>query len=77
MTEGALAAGFDPDRIYAVHEEPEAALTAMRLAEPGDLVVLTPTRVEAVWRMVQAFRPAAAPAGDAAPAEPVLEPPHG
>ena len=76
MTEGALAAGFDPDRIHAVHEEPEAALTAMRLAEPGDLVVLTPTRVEAVWRMVQAFRPAAAPAGDAAPAEPVL-PPHG
>ena len=76
MTEGALAAGFDPARIHAVYEEPEAAVAALSLAEPGDVVVLTPTRVDAVWRIIQDFRPATASSRDA-PAEPVQEPPHG
>ena len=76
MTEGARAAGFDPARIHAVYEEPEAAVAALSLAEPGDVVVLTPTRVDVVWRIIQDFRPATASSRDA-PAEPLLEPPHG
>ena len=77
MNEGALAAGFDPARILALHEESEAALAALALAEPGDVVVLTPTRVEAVWRIVQEFRPGAPRPAGAAGDELVLEPPHG
>ncbi|MBX9460348.1 MAG: cyanophycin synthetase [Brevundimonas sp.] len=76
MTEGAVAAGFDPARIHAIYEESDAARTALALAGPGDLVVLTPTRVEAVWDIVQAFQPVATRAADTGP-EPVLEPPHG
>lgn len=75
MTEGARAAGCAPGRIHEVHEESEAAELCLRLAEPGDLVVLTPTRVEAVWGIIQAFRPQRA--AEPGPEEIVLEPPHG
>ena len=68
---------LDPARILALHEESEAALAALALAEPGDVVVLTPTRVEAVWRIVQEFRPGAPRPAGAAGDELVLEPPHG
>ena len=75
LSEGARAAACVPGRIHEVHEESEAAELCLRLAEPGDLVVLTPTRVEAVWKIVQDFRPlrpTAAPLD-----ETILEPPHG
>ena len=75
MTEGALAHGHDPQAIHAVHEEAEAAELTLRLAEPGDVAVLTPTRVEAAWDIIRDFRPAARANG--APAGLQLEPPHG
>lgn len=75
MTEGASAAGCEPARITGVHREEEAVEACLRMARPGDLVVLTPTRVEAVWRQMLEFRPAAA--GDGAPEGLLLEPPHG
>jgi cyanophycin synthetase len=47
------------------------------MARPGDLVILTPTRVEAVWRQVVDYR-RTSPVKDAQPSEDiVLEPPHG
>lgn len=76
MREGALAAGCDPARIHEVHEESEAAELCLRLAEPDDLVILTPTRVEAVWKIIQDFRPSRPGAGPDA-GHIVLEPPHG
>ena len=75
MSEGAAAAACDPCRITGVHREEEAVEACLRMARPGDLVVLTPTRVEEVWRQVLEFRPAAA--GDGAPEGLLLEPPHG
>ena len=75
MREGAVAAGCDPSRIHCLYEEAEAAVHALRLAEPGDVVVLTPTRVEAVWETVRAFQPDRRPEPPAS--TPVLEPAHG
>ncbi|HYC68219.1 cyanophycin synthetase [Brevundimonas sp.] len=75
MTEGATAAGADPARIHGYHREEDAVEACLRMARPGDLVVLLPTRVEAVWRQMLDFRPA--PAADGAPAGAILEPPHG
>jgi len=55
MAEGALRAGAQPHRIHRVPDELAAAEACMRMARPGDLVVLTPTEVEAMWRHVLAF----------------------
>ena len=75
MSEGAAAAGCDAARITGLHREEEAVEACLRMARPGDLVILTPTRVEEVWRQMLEFRPAAA--GDGAPEGLLLEPPHG
>ena len=76
LTEGALAAGCDPKRIHAIYEELDAAEHALRLAAPGDLVVLTPTRVEAVWDLIQGVQPDRLRAQKPS-SEIILEPPHG
>ena len=76
LREGAIAAGCGPERIHLIEEEPTAARAALDMAQPGDLVVLTPTAVDAVWRTVLSFRPRparAAPNDDVI----ILEPPHG
>jgi cyanophycin synthetase len=75
MRKGATAAGCDPARIHCLYEEADAAVHALRLAEPDDLVVLTPTRVEAVWETICAFQPDRRP--DPPAPEPILEPAHG
>jgi len=74
LTEGALAAGCDPDRIHPVYEELEAARASLDLARPGDVVVLMPTRVQAVWDIIENFRPRGR---DLPPSDAILEPPHG
>ena len=56
LQEGALAAGMPPDQIKIVFDESAAMDTALRMATPGDLVAMTVTDVDAVWRQVQAFR---------------------
>ncbi len=58
LQEGAIAAGMPPERIRIVFDEAAAMDTALRMARPSDLVALTVTDVDAVWRQVQAFRPA-------------------
>ena len=55
LREGALAAGFPPDRIRCILDEPEAAEACLRWARPGDLVVVTPTDVEEMWQQVLNF----------------------
>ena len=61
MAEGALSAGAPPHRIHRVPDELAAADACMSMARPGDLVVLTPTEVEAMWRHVLAFSPVRRP----------------
>ncbi|HYE48736.1 MAG TPA: cyanophycin synthetase [Azospirillaceae bacterium] len=57
LLEGALEAGFSPERIRCALEEDEAARICLETARPGDLVVLTPTCVEDMWKQVLAFAP--------------------
>jgi len=57
LAEGAFWAGFPPERMRCILDEQEAAATCLSLAQPGDLVVLTPTEVEEMWRQVLNFRP--------------------
>ncbi len=57
LAAGALAAGFPEERIRRIVEEDEAAATCLGMAGPGDLVVLTPTDVEGMWRQVLDYRP--------------------
>jgi cyanophycin synthetase len=78
LAEGARAAGCDPERIHSVYEEDDAARAALQLARPGDVVVLTPTRVDAVWKLIRDFQPRPRPdLGGDATAPVILEPPHG
>ena len=56
LAEGALAAGFPEERISRILEEDEAAEVCLGRAQPGDLVVLTPTDVDAMWRQVLDYR---------------------
>jgi cyanophycin synthetase len=56
LVQGALAAGFSEDRIRRVMNEEDAAPVCLDMARPGDLVVLTPTEVEAMWQQVLDFR---------------------
>ena len=61
-----------------VQKEEDAVAACLEAARPGDLVILTPTRIEAVWAQIQAFRPAfpSSALGLNAPGV-ILEPPHG
>lgn len=66
LAEGALAAGFPRERMHCILEEDEAAGLCLKLARPGDLVVLTPTEVGQMWRQVLDWKPE--------PARPAAEP---
>lgn len=57
MQEGALAAGCTSDRIHTVLPEDGATEFCLRLARPGDLVVLMVDHVEQVWEQIKAFSP--------------------
>ncbi|CAN5487954.1 cyanophycin synthetase [soil metagenome] len=59
LTDGALAAGFPPDHLHRILSETEAIDAALRMARPGDLVLVFPSGVEAAWRQVEGFSPAA------------------
>lgn len=69
MRQGALAAGLDPAAIGMHAGEFDAAAACLMAARPGDIVVLTPTDVDGIWRVVQEF--AAGPAPFAAEAKPL------
>jgi cyanophycin synthetase len=74
LTRGALEAGFPDERLHRILSESKSVDEALRMARAGDLVMVFPTAVEAVWRQVVAFVPATAPL---AQADPSLEAPHG
>ncbi|WP_343699153.1 cyanophycin synthetase [Caulobacter sp.] len=60
LTDGALAAGFPDQRIHRILSETRSVDAALRMAEPGDLVLVFPTAVDAVWKQVTDFQPAGA-----------------
>ena len=59
LRQGALAAGCAPDRVACIAAETAAIAACLTRARRGDLVVLLPSDVEAAWRQVIAFHPAA------------------
>ncbi len=58
LEKGAQQAGASPGRFESILEERDAVDRCLSLAEPGDLVVLFPTRIDAVYQQVRAFSPA-------------------
>lgn len=56
LQQGALKAGFPLCRIRCIIEEADAMKACLATAEPGDVVVLTPTSVEETWQQVLNFR---------------------
>jgi hypothetical protein len=55
MRQGALAAGLDAAAIGLYDGEYDAAAACLAAARPGDIVVLTPTDVDGIWRLVEAW----------------------
>jgi cyanophycin synthetase len=55
LFEGAIAAGMREQRILRVMDEHDAVQTALELARPNDLVVISPTEVTASWNQIQDF----------------------
>lgn len=67
LTEGALKGGAPRERIHCRPEEADASEAALRGANPGDLVVLTPTDVEGTWSMILNFDSRHEPLGPRTP----------
>lgn len=57
LQEGAVSAGFPAERIHQIAEELASVEAALRMARPGDLLIILPTDVEGVWRQIQGFDP--------------------
>lgn len=57
MSTGAMIAGVSAERIRRIVDETAAVDACLRMARPGDLVVLMPTSVERVWRQALDFVP--------------------
>jgi cyanophycin synthetase len=55
LTRGAADAGFQAEAITCVADEFTATDFCLRTAQPGDLVILTPTTYEQVWEQVIRF----------------------
>ena len=66
LSSGALAAGADSRRVRRIIDEHEASDACLRMAEPGDLVILLPTDIDTVWNQVVDFRASRLRAQDAA-----------
>ena len=75
LSEGAVSAGCDPSRLRGVIREEDAVRECLAMARPGDMVILTPTRIDAVWRQVLDYSPD--PARLPEPFAAILEPAHG
>lgn len=61
LKQGALERGMEACRIHLIAGEAEATAASLAAAGPGDLVVVTPSEVEAAWEQVVGFRKAPAP----------------
>ena len=61
LKQGALERGMEACRIHLIAGEAEATAACLAAAGPGDLVVVTPSEVEAAWKQVVGFRKAPAP----------------
>jgi cyanophycin synthetase len=56
LSDGAAEVGCTPDRIHRVASEMAATEACLAAAQPGDLVVITPTDVEGAWQRILDFQ---------------------
>jgi cyanophycin synthetase len=56
LKKGAVEAGASLDQLHLIPGEAEATGAALTLAQPGELVVVTPTDVFACWDQVRTFQ---------------------
>jgi cyanophycin synthetase len=57
MSHGAIEAGMSPSSIHRILKEEDAVESLLRSGRPGDLIVLLPSAVDAIWRMITEFEP--------------------
>lgn len=69
LKRGLLEAGVPEERTTVIPDEQEANLAALRMARPGDLLVLFAEKLARTWKQVIYFRPEGEAAGAAAPRE--------
>ncbi|WP_206185888.1 cyanophycin synthetase [Sphingosinicella sp. BN140058] len=67
LNEGALEAGRSPDHIHLIAGEAASTAAALAMGRPGDLIIVTPTDVQAAWAQVNDFKPAALRTASRAP----------
>jgi cyanophycin synthetase len=68
LSMGAEGAGMSPEHVHRVIDERAAMATALGMAGPRDLVALTVTDVDAVWRQIHSWPAPAASADREVPA---------
>lgn len=57
MSQGAMQAGTSPDRVHRIVDEMDAVDTVLQLGGRGDLIVIMPSAIQAVWDRIRAFQP--------------------
>lgn len=55
MSEGALSAGMSAQQVFRLGDELEATNICLTRARPGDLIVLMPTDIDAIWQRITQF----------------------
>ncbi|MFC6660291.1 glutamate ligase domain-containing protein [Deinococcus multiflagellatus] len=63
VQQGARRAGAEPERLTTILNEAESVECALRLAQPGDLVILLATEVEDTWQQILDFDSSHIPRG--------------
>jgi cyanophycin synthetase len=58
LRQGAVEAGRGDQHLHLIAGEPASTAAALKMGRPGDLIVVTPTDVNAAWRQVNEFKPA-------------------
>jgi cyanophycin synthetase len=58
LRRGALEAGRGDQHLHLIAGEAASTAAALKMGRPGDLIVVTPTDVNAAWRQVNDFKPA-------------------
>lgn len=76
MAHGALSTGMPEHRVHRLVNEEEATDACLRKARFGDMVVLMPTEVEAIWQRVTDFAEAPPPQYETAPQGGLLQIAH-
>ena len=57
LEQGALSVGCEKEKVICVSGEEQATEVCLKHAQPGDIVILTPSDIHATWKQVLEFKP--------------------